>query len=263
MTLDISNQESLLIRCIQGPASPQEPGLFATLPDLAPNLMTDPITTVVTVISEHPQAAAAVASIYGVAKPFLAKILGPSAKEIGEIGRDYIKGRRGKNAERTLADANKLLDAVGREPQEVPLATLVPLLEGASTQEEPTLAEKWAALLANAADPVQRVAVQPGFTDVLRQLSADDASLLTKIYAEYEWSDEQPPRLFDVDYLSSQLKWDATRLNLSLDNLLRLRLVDALVAAVFGPAPTLRGNTALGITVYGEQFLKAVTPPTP
>jgi hypothetical protein len=48
--------------------------------------MSDPITTVVTVISEHPQAAAAVASIYGVVKPFLAKVLGPSAEEIGEIG---------------------------------------------------------------------------------------------------------------------------------------------------------------------------------
>jgi hypothetical protein len=225
--------------------------------------MADPITTIVTIVSEHPQAAAAVASIYGVAKPFLAKILGPGAEEIGEIGRDYIKGRRAKNVERTLADADNMLAEVGREPQEVPLATLVPLLESASTQEEPSLAEKWAALLANAADPAQQVIVQPGFAEILRQLSTDDASLLTYIYVEYEWNDEQPPRLLTVDYVASQFKWDATRLNLSLDNLLRLRLIEALVAAVYGPVPTLRDNTNLGTTVYGEQFLMAVTPPKP
>ncbi|MDO7888181.1 Abi-alpha family protein [Hymenobacter cheonanensis] len=185
---------------------------------------------------------------------FLGKFVGPAAEAIGKAAWEQ--------AQQLGARATAHLAAVGREPQPVEPKLLLPLVQAASLESDPTLAEKWAALLANAADPAQRVAVQPGFAEVLRQLSADDASLLTKIYAEYEWSDEQPPRLFDVDYLSSQLKWDATQLNLSLDNLLRLRLVDALVTAVFGPAPTLRGNTALGITVYGEQFLKAVTPPT-
>jgi hypothetical protein len=224
--------------------------------------MSDPITTVVTVISEHPQAAAAVASIYGVAKPFLAKILGPSADEIGEIGRDYIKGRRAKNAERTLGDADKMLAAVGREPQEVPLNVAVPLLEAASLQDEPSLAEKWAALLANAADPAQRVAVQPGFAEVLRQLTIDDASMLAFIYAELEWTDEQPPQILSVSDVYLHFNWDRTRMEVSIDNLVRLRLADALIQAAYGPVPTVTANTNLGGTAFGLAFLAAVTPPT-
>lgn len=186
---------------------------------------------------------------------FLGKFVGPAAEHYGKLALE--------RAQQLGAKATALLAQVGREPQPVEPKLLLPLVQAASLETDERLAEKWAALLANAADPAQRAKVQPGYAEVLRQLSTDDASVLTHIYAEYDWNDEQPPRLLAVDDVESHFKWDTTRLNLSLDNLLRLRLVDALVAAVYGPAPTLRGNTDLGITVYGEQFLKAVTPPTP
>ena len=231
--------------------------------------MPDPITTVVTVISEHPQAAAAVASIYGVAKPFLAKILGPGAEEIGEIGRDYIKGRRAKNAERTLSDADKLLTEIGREPQEVPLDVAVPLLEAASLQENPTLAELWAALLANAADPAQRVAVQPGFAEVLRQLTPTDAQVMALLYEQASYDPKHVRHALKA--ISTAGFAEALGLSLkdfavAMDSLFRLRLCEMPASIIYmyneGELPP-ASFWQIVPTLFGFEFLQAVTPPTP
>ena len=73
---------------------------------------------------------------------------------------------------------------VGREPQPGEPKLLVPLVQAAALETDESLAEKWAALLANAADSAQRVAVRPAFVEVLRQLIADDAEMLRYIHAE-------------------------------------------------------------------------------
>ena len=228
--------------------------------------MPDPITTVVTVVSEHPQAAAAVVSIYGVVKPFLAKILGPGAEEIGEIGRNYIKGRRAKNAERTLADADKLLAEAGREPQEVPLDVAVPLLEAASLQEEPSMTELWAALLANAADPAQQAPVQTAFVSILRDLTAPEAKLLqlvadatregggyvaNKFIATIGLFTTMPDFALLVDKLTR------ATLCVSVGNSEPLEGYHPFVNSV---RP---GKDTIAITDLGLAFLAAVTPPTP
>lgn len=235
--------------------------------------MPDPITTVVTVISEHPQAAAAVASIYGVAKPFLAKILGPGAEEIGEIGRDYIKGKRAKNIERTLADADKLLAEVGREPQEVSLSVAVPLLEAASLQDEPSLAEKWAALLANSADPAQKTHIQPGFVEVLRQLTPTDARVL-ELVATIEM---QPKQLMAgyhaISHLNEKLvSVSRAELQIIAGNLTRLGLClsagqhEVHAQGQFARNPRHNavgpGTDYIQVIPFGRAFLAAVTPPT-
>jgi hypothetical protein len=67
------------------------------------------------------------------------------------------------------------LVAVGREPQPVEPKLLLPLAQAASLETNEALAEKWAALLANAADPTQRVGAHPGYIQVLQQRSSDDA----------------------------------------------------------------------------------------
>lgn len=59
---------------------------------------------------------------------------------------------------------------------------LLPLVQAAALESDVSLVEKWAALLANAADPTQRVQVQPAFAEVLRQLTPTDALVLQKLY---------------------------------------------------------------------------------
>ncbi|MGI4872068.1 MAG: Abi-alpha family protein [Janthinobacterium lividum] len=204
--------------------------------------MSDPITTVVTVISEHPQAAAAVASIYGVVKPFLAKILGPAADEVGEIGRDYIKGFRAKNIEDRLTGADKLLGEAGIEPQPVPPKVLVPLLEAASLEDNPLLSEQWECLLANAANPYARAKIDGNLVDILKQINYNQAIMLTVISAMLGKGDASRSYQQMVGFtLSAELVRDNLRIiheakpdivsavseedfYISLDNLARLRL---------------------------------------
>lgn len=59
--------------------------------------------------------------------------------------------RRFKQGVKQMQTAQKLIVDAGMEPQEVPMRTLVPLIEGGSTDDEEDMSARWAALLANAA----------------------------------------------------------------------------------------------------------------
>jgi hypothetical protein len=229
--------------------------------------MTDLITTILTTTIEHAPGTTAVVAAYKAAKPFLAKILGPGAEEIGEIGRNYIKGRRAKNAERTLSDADKLVANTGREPQPVPLDILVPLLEAASLRDESSMATYWATLLANAADPVQRAAVQPAYINLLRQLTPIDARVLDYIYRNRQRitpNSGMQELLIKAAQLITDLEMPLIELGVSLDNLQRLWLCAR--PNTWGGSVSLNTGDeeyALLPTILGQAFYDAVTPPTP
>jgi hypothetical protein len=239
--------------------------------------MPDPITTIVTTAVEHVSGAAVAVTALKAARSFLAKVVGPAVEEVGEIGRDYIKGWRAKNGSQTLLGADKLLVEVGREPQAVPLKTLLPLLDAASLEEEVSMAARWASLLANAADPAQRVQVQPGFAEVLRQLTPTDARVL-EIAADIKPINNPGglPGFVQVTSLNKRIEdVPATTLAISIGNLTRLGVC---LSAASQPALNHRGsflapppkfNTVgpgfdfIQLTPFGRAFLAAVTPPAP
>ena len=98
---------------------------------------------------------------------FLKRISGPAADEIGEWFRDKVREFRSRNAGRAVARAQQILVGLEREAVEIPLRTLLPLLEGASLEDDPRLSEKWASLLAAAADSAPKTAVLPSFPRIL------------------------------------------------------------------------------------------------
>jgi len=100
----------------------------------------------------------------------LTQFLTPAAKNLGEVTLERAK-QIGSKAVGYLA-------AVGREAQPVEEKVLYPLLQAAALESDQGLAEKWAALLANAADPMHHQSVQAGFVEVLRQLTPNDAQVL-------------------------------------------------------------------------------------
>ena len=197
---------------------------------------------------------------------FLGKFVGPAAEAIGKAAWDQ--------AQQLGAKATAYLAAVGREPQPVEPKLLLPLVQAASLETDPTLAEKWAALLANAADPAQRVAVQPGFAEVLRQLTPTDARVLD-IAASLEIS----PKGVVPNYASTHALLPKAapllkqELEVVIGNLTRLGV--CLSASMQGVdsdswlAPRSRyraigpGFDYLQLTPFGKAFLAAVTPPTP
>jgi hypothetical protein len=149
--------------------------------------------------------------------PFVNKVLEKTASRVGD------------NFDASLAalftKAHDYLAVTGREPQSVEPKILIPLVQAASLEDDPTLAEKWAALLANAADPDQRVAVQPGYAEVLRQLTPTDALVIEAFYkAAGTAFDANEPHAIVTYELRESLGLDNVAMGISVDTMLRLRL---------------------------------------
>ena len=121
--------------------------------------------------------------ILGTAREFLEKLLGPAAEEAGLILGDKIKFYRLRNMLNVLEKSKRLLEEEGLSPKAVSLKTLFPLLEYASLEEDAGLQDKWAALLANAANSTSEL--NPSFPEVLKQLSSAEARLLDAIYDRF------------------------------------------------------------------------------
>ena len=122
----------------------------------------------------------------GVLVPFVNKLLGPSAEELGASIAEHARIYRLQNTINVFKKAQKMVAEAGFEPKQVHMKTLLPLLEGASLEDVPNLSDKWAALLANAANPNETVGVKPIFADILRQLMPKDAQLLDQLFGETE-----------------------------------------------------------------------------
>jgi hypothetical protein len=245
--------------------------------------MADPITTILTTAAEHAPSAAAVTVALKAAKDFLAKVTGPAVDELGEIGRDYVKGWRAKNSSVVLAEADKLLSEAGREPQAVPPKILLPLLENASLEDDNFLQRTWASLLANAASPDKQESIEVGFVEIMKQINTTQVMILNALFPEARGGVSKQTHLFqmDTEYIRevvisqgvSQKQFD-----IAFDNLVRLRLCTAsgmtsLMQATREMMATQQENPAalamamgngtanIGPTWLGISFLQACSPP--
>jgi len=134
-----------------------------------------------TEITKHIPEIASATKVVAAAIPFTAivkRMLGPAADELAEMWRDQVRLYRYERQLKCVQKAERMAQEAGFTPQAVPPKILFPLLEGASLEENEDLHDMWAALLANAASPRNAEKVRPGFIVVLRQLSAEEASLL-------------------------------------------------------------------------------------
>jgi|HubBroStandDraft_6_1064221.scaffolds.fasta_scaffold814787_2 hypothetical protein len=117
------------------------------------------------------------------AKDFIAAASGHKGESIGTILGDIVQRRR-NNAETVIGRSHLILLNIGVKAGEVPLNVLQPMIEGASLQEDPTLQEIWANLLANAADPRKKNPVEPSFAGILRELSSREVIFLDALSKE-------------------------------------------------------------------------------
>src|SRR5262245_21325912 len=86
----------------------------------------------------------------------VATILGPASKEIGEWLGDFVRSRRSLWALRnTLATVDKVQRifkqrVIEGRPIPIPLRQAMPILEAIAQEDEPSIQEMWATLIANA-----------------------------------------------------------------------------------------------------------------
>ncbi|HEV8578135.1 MAG TPA: Abi-alpha family protein, partial [Thermoanaerobaculia bacterium] len=171
------------------------------------------------------------------AQSFLNRLLGPAVDETGLLLADKIRFRRLRNQVKIAAKAQELLVEAGLEPKPAPLQTIVPLLEKASLEEEPSIQTMWATLLANAAASDARAGIQRLAVEILAQLSPREALILRHVYEAYlkkeaEWQadpkharEDGPPAefaFFRPRDLHRVAEVDTRDGDLLLDNLLRL-----------------------------------------
>jgi hypothetical protein len=108
------------------------------------------------------------------------KAFGPSVEQFGLIGGDLVGEIRWNNLRRIAARMQKKLEQAERKPKTIPPRLLVPILQSASVEDDDTLQEMWAGLLATASQ--ERDKLSPSFAETLKQLTPDEARYFDKLY---------------------------------------------------------------------------------
>jgi Abortive infection alpha len=206
----------------------------------------------------------------------LVRLAGPLADEAGQILGDRAREYRIRNATRIFQRVKKMLLDAGIEPQPIASRLFLPAFEAASIEDNETLQEKWAALLANASDGNGNVPIFPSFVEILKELTPEEAKFLAHLYQRpdyYALSIDRGVYLGTFDDV--RLRWNATASNqetqqtaLMLDDLVRLGLLDRQTSQVSGRASALEGLSAniaesqYFLTRFGITFVEACTAPT-
>lgn len=132
-------------------------------------------------------------------------------------------------------------------PRTIPPRLAIPFLEAATLEDDSTLQERWARLLANAMDPAFDGSIERCFGKILEELSPLDCHVL-EAYAAGTTSDEKA--VVFTQSLASRLRVSEREVSISLGNLRRLELLHNQFIASRSQAPH-------ALTDFGRAFLDA------
>lgn len=171
-------------------------------------------------------------TIKALAKPlqdFLTAVIGEPSKELGGWIADNIKGKRFETQIRIFTRAQQLTQEAGINPSAVNLKILVPLLENGSLEDDETIIDMWAHLLANASVSNR---VRASYIGILKDLEPIEAKIVQFIYEQFKakYGNDFTPKLEYAGSISGELIKKNFTLNdiefeQSIDNLYRLRLL--------------------------------------
>jgi hypothetical protein len=170
--------------------------------------------------------------VFSPVRDFFAKLAGIPGEEAGNTIADTLRIYRWKRSLKLLEDVKREAEARRIEPRRVPLKTLLPILEGASLEEDESMHRRWKWLLLNASKPSVANEVPPALPEILRQLSPAEAGILDQMFdalvaevadrplALIEWPKVEPHMLHGI-MQTTQTKRESA----ALDNLVRLELI--------------------------------------
>jgi len=119
------------------------------------------------------------------AKEFLGKLVSPTIEEVGLLLSDHVKYFRFKNQVRILLKAKSYVEEKKVPLKTIPTKVLVPLLENASLEDDETLQDKWAKMLANMVDSEKNLQNKI-FPYILSQLSIEEFEELKELLIKEE-----------------------------------------------------------------------------
>lgn len=170
----------------------------------------------------------AIDNITSAAKEFLQKVINPPLEEVGLLFADSVKLWRFQNQVKILTKAEKILKKKGVKMRKVSLKVMTPLLEECSVEEDISMQDKWATLIANTVSEGSQLDTTL-YSHILSQLTRGEAELFEVIY-EHSTTTHKSEGLstvikgYNVLHVKN-LRTTIKDFDLKLDNLLRLRLV--------------------------------------
>lgn len=186
------------------------------------------------------------------------RLTGPVCDDIGAMISDSMKPYRAKNLVNTLRKTERILREAGLPANAVPTRLLFPIVEASSIEDDETLQEMWAGLLATASQETD--SVSPSFAETLKQMTPNEARCIDEIYGNR--TDPNTPHLaLDEQVGLGNFRDRAGALNiLFVDTYERL----GIIRREYGLTRE-RGETEVGsllrFTKYGVAFLAACRGP--
>lgn len=115
---------------------------------------------------------------------FLAKYVGGPLEQAMGIWEDKLKYARWERQLRLMKKGEEVMREAGLPgpTRQIPLKLAVPLLQGASLEEDDYLQDRWVNLLVNAANKQSGIDLQRSFIDILERLTPLEARILERIY---------------------------------------------------------------------------------
>jgi len=107
------------------------------------------------------------------------KLAGPMADEVGIMLGDKVRVYRVKNWIKTVQKTESMLREARLPVNAVPPRLLLPIVESCSIEDDETLQDMWAGLLASATQDTS--AVPPSYVETLKRLSPDEARFLERL----------------------------------------------------------------------------------
>jgi len=182
------------------------------------------------------------------------KGFGPSVEKLGLIGGDFVGEFSWNNLRRIHARMRKKLEQAERKPKAIPLRLLVPILESASVEDDKTLQEMWAGLLATASQETDKFS--PSLAETLKQLTPDEARFIDKLYRERS-KKTRGARFFHSKINPIGFRAEAPP-GVSAETFERLGLIRRVYGLTRGDSPDEKEvGYLLEMTEYAQKFMRA------
>jgi hypothetical protein len=184
-------------------------------------------------------------------------VIGPPAKATGQLLASPIHMMQAELFLRFVPRYKRLVKQAGISERQVPFRIWFPILQSASIEEDNSMQETWAALLANAANPRSNVEVTTAFVEVLKQISPLEGKLLHFAYSELAPECVWLSKLDEHFQMTPQQAW------VSLENLNRLGVLgDNLPEVTNQNLDSARKTAYYEKTVFGQAFVDACSAPS-
>ncbi|MAX27781.1 MAG: hypothetical protein CMJ19_25075 [Phycisphaeraceae bacterium] len=163
-------------------------------------------------------------------------IVKPPLQELGGILADNVKFLRYKNQVRLINKTQEFHEKKGIKPKQIPIKTFYEILESSSLEENETLQDMWAALLANATDMDSRTDFSEVFVKILSELSQEEALFLYARWTEFKKTPDATIMIIHVndvirslghepDDSTAEKSGDKLKADVILNNLERLGII--------------------------------------